>query len=372
MILALAMSSEDRLGAQELPFVGDPIGSGARGCTERFAPETPSAEARRQSIELLSSADQALVLGDLPRAAALLERATEIDPSSGDLAYKRARVLEQLGQTTGAAAEYCRAVAIGSGEEAEEAHARLEAMTMATAGGTPVSGDAVDAFERGLAAAERGAGDEALDAFGAAAGDAPGWATAQYNHGVALARQGHSREAAAALRRYLDLRPGAPDALDVSQRIGQLQSVAVRTTPSPLLTATLGVLLPGMGHFYSGRMRSGLTVLSMAAGAVAAGLLVSDVNVRCLTATPPDCGCPEGQVLSRRTGRPYLGLGVGAAVDVGVSAAVEAFFHVRSSGSAVEPTPRPVAHSPAPRLVGPGLAIDGGRVQLSLLRLRLH
>jgi hypothetical protein len=186
-----------------------------------------------------------------------------------------------------------------------------------------------------------------------------------------LARQARGREAAAALLHYLELRPDAPDEAAVLQRVGQLQSLAVRDGPSPGTTVALGVLVPGMGHFYAGRPLGGLAVLTVAGGALAAGFLVKEVDVRCLTSVPSGQRCPADQVVSRRTDRPYLTLAMGAAVAVGAIGAVEAFLNARGrrdrarAGFSMTP-------ARTPTLEGPAVAMRSGRVELSMLRLRFR
>jgi hypothetical protein len=124
-----------------------------------------------------------------------------------------------------------------------------------------------------------------------------------------------------------------------------------------------------MGHFYAGRPIGGFTVLALAGGALAAGYLVKEVDIRCLTSVPSGQRCPESDVVSRRTDRPYLALAVGAAAAAGVIGAIEAFFDVRGRRA-------PAAFSPSeaagPTLEGPAVSTRDGRVELSMLRLRLR
>ena len=367
MMLALGLLSGSPVAAQELPLVRDYLGAGPYSCPEVVAPPMPSAEEKAQAAELTSGSDQAVMLGDLPRAVALLDRATELDAASPELAYRRARVLEDLAETPAAVDEYCRALSLAPEDGIRDARARLESLVEGNRAALP--GEAIVAFTAGLTAVDRGALSTALDAFERAAARAPTWASAEYNRGVVLARQGRGGEAATALLRYLELRPDAPDAIAVLQRVGQLQSLAVRDGPSPGVTVALGVLLPGMGHFYAGRPVVGSTVLAVAGGALAAGYLVKEVDVRCLTSVPSGEKCPEGEVVSRRTDRPYLTLAVGAAAAVGLIGAIEAFFNARGRGS--RPTFSP-SEARGPTVEGPSVETRAGRVELSMLRLRFR
>ena len=371
MALACGLVDGAHVAAQELSFLRDHPGAGSARCQDIDSPPTPSAEARAQAAELASTSDQALILGDLARAKALLERAVEIDPASADLAYRRARVLEDLGETPAAVDEYCRALSLApEGARRTDWRTRLDAL--AAGQGANVPDEAIVAFEAGLAAADRGAMSTAVTSFERAAARAPQWASAEYNRGAALARQGRDREAATALLRYLELRPDAPDAIAVSQQVARLQSLAVRDGPSPAVAAALGVLVPGMGHFYAGRPRGGLTLLSLAGGAVAAGYFVKEVDVRCLTSVPPGSPCPQGQVVSRTTERPYLAAALGTAAAVGLIGALEAFFDARGRGASATPR-RPVStEARGPTLEGLSVDTRAGRVELSVIRLRFN
>jgi len=369
IVLASVLLNGSSLTAQDLPFRRDDPGAGLSRCPGLATPPTPSAEEKAQAAELTSTSDQAVMLGDLSRAVALLDRATELDPTSAELAYRRARVLEDLAEAPAAVGEYCRALSLAPDVGIRDARDRLEDLIALEQ--APLPEEAIAAFAAGLVAADRGTLSVALAHFARAAARAPTWASAEYNRGAVLARQGRSREAATALLRYLELRPDAPDELTVLEHVEQLQSLAVRDGPSAGAAAALGVLVPGMGQFYTGRPIGGLMVLSVAGGAVAAGYLFSKVDVRCLTSVPSGQPCPRDQVVSRRTERPYMLYGVGAAAAVGVIGAIEAFLDARGRGN----VPRP-AFSPSvargPTLEGPSVTTRTGRVELSVLRLRFR
>lgn len=356
------------LVAQELPFQRDYPGSTEYECRSFDPPAVASAEARGQAAQLASSAAQSALLGDLERASAMLERATELDPASADLAHRRARVLEDLGQFEAAGGEYCRSLALlDSGDTAEDARARLEALVEAEAETVP--SQALAAFRMGLEAVDAGTLDEAADAFQVAEAEGRGWPAPSYNRGVALARLGRPGEAAQALTSYLQLRPDAPDALAISRRIGVLQSLALSSGPSPGTALGLGVLLPGLGHFYSGRPGSGFAVLALAGGAVAVGFLIKEVDVRCLT--PQEGACPPEQVVSRTTTRPYMTASLAAAAAVGLAGAIEAFVDARGRrGSGA--TFAQIAGDDTDLVVLPGLDVHRGQIGLGLLGLRFR
>jgi hypothetical protein len=192
---------------------------------------------------------------------------------------------------------------------------------------------------------------------------------------VARDRRGRGAGPASAFLRYLELRPDAPDAIPISQRIGQLQSLAIRAGPSPGAALALGMLVPGMGQFYSGRTLGGFAVLAAAGSALAAGFLFEEIHVRCLNPVEPGAACPPGEVVSTRTERPYLMLGVGAAAAAGVIGAVEAFIHLR--GRRARAGSFPVGSSSSARgsgaiLEGPSVTTGFGQFDLNVLRLRFR
>jgi tetratricopeptide (TPR) repeat protein len=368
VVLGIALSGTSSLAAQELSLKRDFPGSGPFVCPDVTISAPPLDSERLQATQLASSADQALIQGDLVRAATLMARATELDPSSADLAYRRGRVLEDVGDRPGAIAAYCRVVAIGSVDEtAPDAEARIQALANARWAG--ISDDAAEAFQLGVSSADAGLFADAATSFDAALAEAPEWADAVFNRALMLDRLGLGAEALADLRRYLELSPDAMDAVAVSGRIGQLEG-AFASAPSPGTALTLGLLLPGMGHFYSGRSFGGVTVLSLAGGAVAAGFLIKDVEVQCLTTVGSGEDCPAGQIYRETVDRPYLVPALAAAAGVAVIGAVEAFVKARRRGSAVG-APAP-SQGPAPgelRLAWPSVSQRGVRFDLNVLRV---
>ncbi|HKK92072.1 MAG TPA: tetratricopeptide repeat protein [Longimicrobiales bacterium] len=371
LVLGIALSGTSSLAAQdlsldqELSLKRDFPGSGPFVCPAVTIPEAPPAEERLQATQLASSADQALVQGDLTRAASLLERATELDPSSAELAYRRGRVLEDLGDRPGAIDAYCRVVAAGSTDyTATDAEARLQALADERWAG--ISDEAARAFRVGVSSADLGRFSDAARSFGDALAEAPEWADAVFNRAIMFDRMGRGEEALADLRRYLELDPDAEDAVAVSVRIGQLEG-ASSVAPSPGTALVLGLLVPGMGQFYSGRDVGGVTFLSLAGGALAAGFLIKDVEVECLSVVGPGQDCPAGEVYRENVDRPYLGAALAAAGGVAVIGAIEAFIKARRGGPALRSTPSP---SPGElRLAWPSVSQSGVRVDFNFVRV---
>jgi tetratricopeptide (TPR) repeat protein len=298
-------------------------------CGETPPVEAPSDEARSQADRLGSNASQALILGDTERAQDLLARATQLDASSPELAYQYGRILEERGAASGAIAQYCRVLALDPEfPGAPEVVARLESLT---ASGRPaIPPEAVLSFETGLGHADAGRSQAALEAFRAASAAAPYWPTPVYDEAVLLLELGRREDAAEALERYLELDPSAGDAMAVSQRIGQLR--APLSLPSPGAALGLGLVVPGMGQFYTGRPLPGFMVLALAGGAAATGLLIEEVTVLCVDPVPPGEDCPSARVRNVIVERPYETVGLAAAGAVVVFGAIEAFVKARRRG----------------------------------------
>lgn len=358
-------ASVDTLEGQTLGLKRQIPGSGSFSCPHLQEPPPPTQEERMEAGRLGSAADQALILGDLERARDLLARATELDPFSSDLAYRHARVLEDLGAWEEAVEAFCRVQALGSGTDGiRDAPTRLMAILDRERGQIPQ--DALDAFKEGISEADAGRDQRAFIAFQQASQQAPSWPDAIYNRGIIQARIGRVEEATADLQRYLDLSPEAEDAILVSQRIGQLRSLA--SLPRPTGALSLGILFPGGGQFYSGRTWQGLSVLSLAAGAIAAGLLIEEVTVKCVGGVSGGGDCPPDRVVGESSDTPYLAYGLAAAGAVSFLGALEAFFKARRRRA--EELGALIAFDLGnSRILIPTVASRGSRLQLQLVQV---
>jgi tetratricopeptide (TPR) repeat protein len=262
----------------------------------------------------------------------LLSRALELDGGSADLLYRYARVQEARGDRGEAITGFCRALAAAPGaDDVSDAQARLD--SLAALDRPNLSPNAVAAFERGVSMAQMERFDAAEAAFETAMREQPDWPPAVYNAGVVSARRGDRSKAVERLRRYLELAPEAPDVAEVSRTIGRWEGSVVDQSrlPNPGTTLALGMVLPGTGQFYSGRTWTGVGVLAVATSAIAAGLLVKEVRVRCVGTAEPGGSCPSDQVVGRQTRRPHMGLALGIAAGVTVAGALEAFLRARSA-----------------------------------------
>lgn len=352
------------VGGQTLRLKREIPGEDAFSCPPLGTLPDVAPEERTEAGRLGSNADQALILGDLERARDLLARAQTVDPSSAELTYRYARVLEDLGSVEEAIRQYCRVLALPSQTEGvEDARERLQALLDRETETIPAQ--AVAAFREGLREADAGDPGGARDAFSRSWEAAPTWAAPVFNRGVIRARSGRVEAAARDLERYLELSPEAEDALLVSQRVGELRNLA--SLPKPSGALTLGLLLPGAGQFYSGRAWQGVGVLGLAAGAAAAGFLVERVRVECVGGGSGG-ECPPDRIAGRSTDQPYLTHGLVAAGGVALVGAVEAFFRARGRRS--EEIGAIVGmRGGAVRLDLPRVVADGARLRLTILEI---
>jgi tetratricopeptide (TPR) repeat protein len=369
VIFLLLLGTGMRLEAQELPLKRNLPGTDSIACPEVDLTLQPSPEEVAQATRLGSDADQANILGLQERARDLLARATELDPTSAELAYRYGRILESLDETEPAIEQFCRALARGSREQGiGDARPRLEALARAREPDLPQ--EARDQFMNGLLQSDLGNLEGAAEAFGAAFFSAPEWADAVYNRGIVRIRLGRPDPAVEDLQQYLALRPDAEDAILVSQRIGQLQ-IRPSSSVSPGTALGLGLVFPGMGQFYSGRALGGFSVLALAGGAFAAGFFIEEIEVKCVGSTPASGDCPDDRFISKKTTKPYMMHGLAAAGVVAVIGAVEAYFKAKRPGFGDPGDPGEIVAmkvGPA-RVIGPSLSVQGPRVNLNLLRV---
>jgi hypothetical protein len=146
---------------------------------------------------------------------------------------------------------------------------------------------------------------------------------------VSYLRAGRASAGAADLQWYLETNPVAGDRGAVQ---AQLRRIAPALAPqySPGIALTTGLLIPGMGQFYSGRPGLGFLVLSTAGGAATVGFLHRKVEVDCLE-EPADGVCPPQQILDERVSRPLLVPGLATAAAITVVGAIYAFRGARGS-----------------------------------------
>ena len=366
--------------AQELVLQRDYPGFGPFQCPAAAAYAPPAPEDQAQAGQLASDAIQAVILGELLRAQDLLARATELDPSSAELAYRHARVLEDMAVHQEAMREYCRALDLGAEQHGIlDARARMESIYEVVR--EQISPAARAAFADGLTLADAGLYPQSVDAFTLALQGTPDWGVAIYNRAVVLEAMGRLTESLAEYRRYLDITPTEIDPVvaRVTERIGLLEGMVAQPTASPAGALALGVVFPGMGQYYSGRGLTGTVVLAAAGAAVATGVLFTEVTVRCLNPVPGGGDCPPDEVVEETTSRPYLIPALGAAAAVTLVGAIEAWVRARGRRSEAQETAAAavagraaVRGSEGVHVTGPSVGARRGRLEVNLVGVRFR
>jgi tetratricopeptide (TPR) repeat protein len=188
------------------------------------------------------------------------------------------------------------------------------------------------------------------------------------------------KEALAAYCRYLALAPDAPEADEVRERtrvLGSASEIAqpAATTPSAQFDAQAvlvsGLLVPGLGHFRTGRPGMGVLVLGVASGALATGVFKTRPHTYCLE--PPVSGeCPPNQIDSQQETRPYLWPAVAVAVGTSVLGAIDAYrgANARNARSGGASRVRPDGQPRGASLALPGVNLGMHHLQLDLVRVR--
>ncbi len=303
-------------------------------------PPVAAVEEREEARTLAREAGEAVILGDLARARQLLERAATLDPRDAAIAIRLARLNDEGGQVEAALEGYCHYLRVApGGPEREEASARAEALAPPPAELIPAAARA--AFEAGLALYERGEGPEAVREFSRALVEFPDWAPAYLNRGLAHLLSGRETAARSDFERHLELDPDS-ERRTALERFEAGPEPEPEPAPEPVVrgysrTATFvsGALIPGMGHFSTGRPGRGAFVLAAAGGAAAAGLLSTRLEVDCLTIPGPD-GCPPGDILEERETRPHRVAGLGAAAGITLAGALHAVLTLPEARAGID------------------------------------
>ena len=354
---------------QQLPLKREVPALAWAGCP-RGEPTANVAATQRQNAERLGEdATQASLLGDKAAALDLLNRAVTMDPSSRSLAYRVARALDELERPREALIAYCRYLTLApDAPEAQEVRDRTR--VLGTPSGFTVPANAARAFQTGITHFDAGQFAQAEIAFGQASEAAREWSAAVYNRAVARLALGRTDAAAEDLRRFLELSPTAPEFNTVLDLLATFRQVAPPPF-NPGSTLVRGLLLPGLGHFTTGRAGKGALFLGAATGAVAAGFMVTRLSVDCFS--PPVNGrCPDDQIVDQEKNRPYLVPAIGAALAIGVFGAIDAYRGARKLNEEAAKSLRVGADGrpQGPSLVMPRVNLGFENAHIDLIRVR--
>ncbi len=282
----------------------------------------PTLAQREEARQLITVGEQATLLGDQASARDHFQRAARLDPLNADLAYRLARTQEELGDTREAVREYCRYLVLApEAADAGELRERLGELAPAT---PEVQERAAESFRTGITAYEEERFEEAQVAFTQALRAEPRWADAFYNRALTLLRQERHGRAANDLQSYLRFAPRAEDRAEVEARLASLASVPTLSSPSGALVR--GIVIPGLGQFYTRRPALGALVLA-GAGTTAYLAMQPREGTRRMERLDPN-GQPVVWT-EAVTEYPNLVSGIAGAAAITALGAIEAYVYAR-------------------------------------------
>ena len=333
------------------------------GCPRLVQPAAPAPAQRDEAERLTVQAQEAALVGNRTTARDLFRRAAQLDARDESVAYQLARTLDELGEREPALREYCRYLYLAPrASDAADVRARVAALRTVRTAARP--DEAATQFTIGVEHFDRKRFGEAEAALSIAIRKDPAWAESYFNRAVVRAARRDEAGMVADLRRYLELAPAAPDRQAVSERLQVSNRQAIL---SPRVALTRGLVVPGMGQFYTRRPALGLLVMGGVGGALYYGLRPEySIAVDTVFEGHVDpFGNPYTDTLEvrlRRAGRPNLGVGIAAASAVALAGAVEAWRYAKRSRPAA--TPPPVAG-------GSGSAVGAARAYPSTVPILL-
>lgn len=300
---------------------------------------TPQQQAHAQ--ELASAARQAVVLGNLGRARNLLVRAAQSDPTAPSVRYYLARVLDDQGDREQALAEYCRTLDLGAPrDEAVFARERMRALTDPE--GLQVRDDAIADDAR---IPDDPIADEARIPDDSIAED------------LRISDDSTAED--------LRISDGA---IGPSRSTGPLRTRSARGGASPTVALALGMLVPGLGQYYSGRPVRGGVVASLAVGALASGFFVQKRSIGCLDpAGAGGGGCLPDDIARVKVSRPYLTAGIAVAGGVALLGALDAYFGARERREV-----QTFTEARGPQVEGPSISSRDGVAEISFFTIRVR
>lgn len=235
----------------------------------------------------------------------------------------------------------------------------------------------IDAFDaaRALVAEELRGAAEAIERGGDTAGALQAWRVvveADPEDPVAARRiealQAELRNEAMRQQEQLLAQAAAADTVQLeADPVEEPEPAGPRLNPGQALA--MGLVVPGLGQFYTRRPVRGLLALGVAAGALAAGLMSERLEVDCRS-VPVDNTCPGPDVLGERTTRPYMAPAIAVAAGVALISAIDAFMAARTA-NAESGVPGASAGTGL-RVLRPAIGLSTDGVQASLLRLRFE
>jgi tetratricopeptide (TPR) repeat protein len=327
-----------------------------------------TAAERQEGERLAESATRAALLGDKAAALDSLTRAADRDPSSRNIAYYHARILDELNRKKDALAAYCRYLALApDAPDADEVRERTRVLGSPTGFAVPAA--AAVAFESGLRQYNARRLSEAEAEFGRAMEAAPEWSDPLYNRAVIRIALGRRDDAASDLRSFIDKNPGSPG-LDQLHTVLATLAAPTPATLNPNAALMRGLIVPGLGHFTTGRPVVGVLVLGVASGTLMAGVLTTRLDVECLG--PWVNGeCPSEDIAGQHKSRPYLLPAIAVAVGTAAFGAIDAYRGANARNArAAQRRVDPDGQARGPTLLPPSVNLGRHSAQFDLIRVR--
>jgi tetratricopeptide (TPR) repeat protein len=351
-LVAAALVLAGSLGAQPLAPKRSLTAGAAPGCVSAPAARPSGRRDNSEARRLAAQGQEAALVGDRTAARDAFARAAALNPGDERLAYDLGRSHEELADSSAAIGEYCRYLVLSpAGREAADVRSRLGRLVPPSA--AQAAARVLDAFRTGVTQYERQRYSDAIASFSDVVNRAPGAAEAYYNRGLARAGAGRRAEALRDFEVYLATTPTADDRAEVSRYIEVLR----RPVYDANSALTRGLVVPGLGQFYTGRPGRGVVVLGAVAGA-AFFALQERTGTRTVPYVDPN-GVPAPYE-ERFSERPYLAPALAAAVALSVAGAFEAARFARASArAATAAQPSPTSGSPSGFSLAPALDRDG-------------
>lgn len=341
LLAVLSLPAATALEGQGLTVKPALAGAGATGCAAFPAPNVSSATvapaADAEARQLLTTAQDAALLGEHAAARDAFERASRLTPANARLSYYLGREHEALGDASAAVAAYCRYLALTpSAPDGDEVRGRVVRLVPSTE--LARMDEARSTFRSGVALLERRQYTAADSAFASVAQALPSAPEPYFNRALARAARGSRQPALDDFEKYLELAPSAADRVAVRSAMSRIPDGVY----SSRAAFGSGLVIPGLGQMSTGRPVLGVITLGAVSGALVFGLQTkSGVEVG-------NFSDPFGNTYVDsipKTSRPnFVAAGIGAAV-IWLGGALEASSFARRSRARAESI---LSHEPVP------------------------
>ena len=231
------------------------------------SPLTDDAETRR----LISAGQEASLQGENAAARDAFALAAKRSPHNAVLAYYLGREHEFLQANTDAVKEYCRYLQLSpNARDADEVRGRI--VRLVPASQLAQVDEARANFSSGVALLERRQFIAADSMFSGIATKLPNTPEVYYNRALSRAAQGKRSLATQDFQKYIDLAGNPPDRTAINAAVARLPDGVF----SPGGALGSGLVLPGMGQMQTGRPFMGVGVLAAVAGILVWGMVEED------------------------------------------------------------------------------------------------